>query len=105
MASVAAHHCALFNVASVSPDTPMYKTHGNPISSLDSILQTVFGKVEAHSPFPKDLVAACDAQSRNSFAAAISIAFYKHYPLALSPSAVWLAIAQVRWLLYTSLRI
>lgn len=65
-----------------------------PMKALerDAALRSALNKrVEALYSSPRTLVRATDT---HSLAEAASYAFYKHYPLVLSPDAVWFCLAQ-----------
>ncbi len=51
-----------------------------------------FGKLEAFSPPPPGSVRYFS--TNNVLAEAVHLSFFEHYPLILSPDAIWLTIAQ-----------
>jgi len=69
---------------------------GTKLSQLSgSAVQSAWshqGPVEAFSPQPENTVDVFT--EKNLLAEAVHRAFYKHYPLILSPDIIWLAIAQ-----------
>jgi hypothetical protein len=84
---------------------PRISVAGNSVEPCETALDTVpyanalqaalgYTPMEAYSRDTKTLVAPNHSGSAHSFIAAAQAAYANHYPLVLSPDAIWLLIAQ-----------
>ena len=90
-------HAATFSVQEVPVNTVAKKvlSESDHIEAWGNFCSTDGGKLFHCSAPPDNVVEYASASAKtNCFAGAISTAFFEHYPLELSPDAIWLTIVQ-----------